>query len=314
VRRGTREQRTGREGSPATGTRGEPAAATADTERRSRPTPHIDADDETDIRDKLLRTVSTRIPERFGLHPVLEVQILTPKNRGSLGTRGLNLLLQQRLNPGPAPAVCRAGARLQVGDKVMQTVNDYDRDVFNGDIGRIVEADPEAASLGVDFDGRSVRYGRGDLDALCLAYAVTVHKAQGSEFPAVVIPIAMQHDPLLERNLLYTAVTRGRRLVVVIGQTRALAIAVNNATPARRFTNLAARLGRGSSKRAAVRKGRRRGRSGRPRPRQQTWRVDRLRHRPRSTAIILEDRVASVSRSPFSMYPHPHARCGRRTP
>jgi exodeoxyribonuclease V alpha subunit len=163
-------------------------------------------------------------------------------NRGGLGARALNVELQQRLNPDAEPRVSRFGWTYAPGDKVMQTLNNYDKDVFNGDIGRIAAIDEAEGVVRVEYDGRPVEYDLGDLDEISLAYAVTVHKSQGSEYPAVVIPIATQHYTLLERNLLYTAVTRGRRLVVIIGETRALAMAVKRVGSVKRLTNLRQRL------------------------------------------------------------------------
>ncbi|MBS1202001.1 MAG: recombinase RecD, partial [Chromatiaceae bacterium] len=194
------------------------------------------------IQDRLMRVVTERIPGRFGLDPVTEVQVLTPMNRGALGARSLNVALQERLNPSAQPRITRFGWTYAPGDKVIQLINDYDKEVFNGDIGRITAIDPEEGLVRIDFDGRAVEYALGELDALSLAYATTVHKAQGSEYPAVVIPLATQHYSLLERNLLYTAVTRGRRLVVLISEPKALAMAVKRAGSNKRLTKLRERL------------------------------------------------------------------------
>jgi len=162
-------------------------------------------------------------------------------NRGGLGARALNVALQALLNPAAQPRIERFGWTYAPGDKVIQLVNNYDKEVFNGDIGRIEAIDTEEGLLRIDFDGRRVGYELGELDEIALAYATTVHKAQGSEYPAVVIPIAMQHFTLLQRNLLYTAVTRGKRLVVLIAEPRALSIAVRQ-TGAGRLTRLRQRL------------------------------------------------------------------------
>ncbi|GIX46752.1 MAG: ATP-dependent RecD-like DNA helicase [Candidatus Tectimicrobiota bacterium] len=202
----------------------------------------VRADTPEAIADKLQRVVTRRIPQRFGLHPIDDVQVLTPMQRGSLGARALNSLLQEALNPAAAPRVTRFGSTYAPGDKVMQVVNNYDKEVFNGDIGRVRWVDPDTARLGVAFEEREVVYDFDELDELTLAYATTVHKSQGSEYPAVVIPLATQHYPMLARNLLYTAVTRGKRLVVLVGQPKAVAMAVRNARSVRRLTNLAARL------------------------------------------------------------------------
>jgi len=195
-----------------------------------------------EIQDRLLRVVLERIPQRFGLDPVADVQVLTPMNRGGLGARSLNVALQQRLNPSSAPRVTRFGWTYAPGDKVIQLINNYDKEVFNGDLGRIAAIDEEEGLVQVEVDGRRVEYEFGELDELSLAYATSIHKAQGSEYPAVVIPLALQHYMLLERNLLYTAVTRGRRLVVLIAEPRALAMAVKRIGSNLRLTKLRQRL------------------------------------------------------------------------
>ncbi|GAA3673649.1 SF1B family DNA helicase RecD2 [Acetobacter lovaniensis] len=187
---------------------------------------------------KLLAVVKDRIPARFGLDPVRDVQVLCPMNRGGLGARSLNIELQQALNPPGEVKVERFGWTYGPGDKVMQIANDYDRDVFNGDLGVIDRIDVEEGELTVLFDGREVVYGFGELDELVLAYATTIHKSQGSEYPAVVIPLVTQHYAMLARNLLYTGVTRGRKLVVLVGQQKALAIAVRNQGGRRRWSKL----------------------------------------------------------------------------
>lgn len=187
---------------------------------------------------KLLAVVKDRIPARFGLDPVRDVQVLCPMNRGGLGARSLNIELQQALNPLGEVKVERFGWTYGPGDKVMQIANDYDRDVFNGDLGVIDRIDIEEGDLTVSFDGRDVVYGFGELDELVLAYATTIHKSQGSEYPAVVIPLVTQHYAMLARNLFYTGVTRGRKLVVLVGQRKALAIAVRNQGGRRRWSKL----------------------------------------------------------------------------
>jgi exodeoxyribonuclease V alpha subunit len=165
-------------------------------------------------------------------------------NRGSLGIRELNVRLQAELNPARAeePVVEKFGWQFRVRDKVIQTENDYDKEVFNGDIGQILKIDPMEREVTVKFDQREVVYEFGELDEVSLAYAITIHKSQGSEFPVVVIPVAMQQYLLLQRNLLYTGVTRGKRLVVLVGQRKALATAVRNNRTEHRFSGLLARL------------------------------------------------------------------------
>jgi exodeoxyribonuclease V alpha subunit len=202
----------------------------------------IQAETPEAIHAKLMHVVTKRIPACFGLHPINDVQVLTPMNRGGLGTRSLNIDLQSRLNPDGHPGISRFGWTYAPNDKVIQTLNNYDKEVFNGDIGRVAGIDEEEGRVRIDFDGRIVEYEPGELDEISLAYATSVHKSQGSEYPAVVIPLAMQHYMLLERNLLYTAVTRGKKLVVVIGQKNALAMAVKRIGSMKRLTNLQHRL------------------------------------------------------------------------
>ena len=204
----------------------------------------IDRAEPEQIAETLVEMVKTRIPGKFRLDPLRDVQVLCPMNRGSLGIRELNVRLQEELNPARAgePVAEKFGWKFRVRDKVLQTENNYDKDVFNGDIGQIVTIDPDEREVAVRFDQREVRYDYGELDELSLAYAITIHKSQGSEFPAVVIPLAMQQYLLLQRNLIYTAITRGKQLVIVIGQTKALAAAVRNNRTGQRFSGLLARL------------------------------------------------------------------------
>jgi exodeoxyribonuclease V alpha subunit len=187
---------------------------------------------------RILELVRTRIPKRFGLDPIRDIQVLCPMNRGGAGARSLNIELQAVLNPAGDRKVERFGWTFAPGDKVMQIENDYEREVYNGDIGSIADVDPDAGEVVVTFDGRSIVYGFGELDVLVPAYAATIHKSQGSEYAAVVIPVLTQHYPMLQRNLLYTGVTRGKKLVVVVGQKKALAIAVRNASGRRRWSKL----------------------------------------------------------------------------
>ena len=202
----------------------------------------IPADTPEEIHAKLLHVVTHRIPHRFGFHAVHDIQVLTPMNRGGLGARSLNIELQQALNADAEPKINRFGWTFAPGDKVIQTVNNYDKEVFNGDIGRVHEIDNEESLITVDFEGRLVHYEFSDLDEVSLAYATSVHKSQGSEYPVVVMPLSTQHYTLLERNLLYTGVTRGKKLVVIIGQKKALGMAVSTMKSTRRLTNLTARL------------------------------------------------------------------------
>jgi len=182
-----------------------------------------------------------RIPKSFGFHPLEDIQVLCPMNRGLLGTHNLNAELQRCLNPHGRELI-RAGRNFRVNDKVMQIRNNYDKEVFNGDIGNVLKIDLEEQEFTVQFEERRVVYDFNELDELVLAYAVSVHKAQGSEYPAVVIPLLTQHYVMLQRNLLYTAITRGKKLVVIIGTKKALAIALKNDKIRKRYSHLKERL------------------------------------------------------------------------
>jgi exodeoxyribonuclease V alpha subunit len=203
----------------------------------------VPADDPETAVPRIIELVKSRIPQRFGLDPIRDIQVLCPMNRGGVGARSLNIELQAALNPAGERKIERFGWTFAPGDKVMQIENDYDKEVYNGDIGYIGEVDSDAGELVANFDGRVVTYAFGELDTLVPAYAVTIHKSQGSEYPAVVIPILTQHYAMLQRNLLYTAVTRGKQLVVVIGQRKAVAIAVKNISGRRRWSKLNQWLG-----------------------------------------------------------------------
>jgi exodeoxyribonuclease V alpha subunit len=198
----------------------------------------VDAVDPDEGVRKVLAIVSERIPRRFGLDRVRDIQVLCPMNRGGVGARSLNIELQTALNPPGESRIERFGWTFCPGDKVMQVENNYDKEVYNGDLGIVSRIDAEASELAVDFDDREVVYTFSELDELVLAYATTIHKSQGSEYPAVVIPIMMQHYTMLQRKLLYTGVTRGKRLVVLVGQRKALAIAVKGAQTRRRWSKL----------------------------------------------------------------------------
>ena len=217
----------------------------------SRPAPgeesdfHFLREEETEpLQQLILDLAARRLPARFRLDPMEDIQVLTPMNRGVVGAVQLNAALQAALNPGGAGVaeVMRGGRVFRAGDRVMQIRNNYDKEVFNGDIGRIARIDLEEQVAVVTVDGRPVSYDFSELDELVLAYAATVHKSQGSEYPVVILPIHTTHYPMLQRNLLYTAITRARRLLVLAGTTKALAIAVRNDTILRRCSHLAERL------------------------------------------------------------------------
>lgn len=203
----------------------------------------IDVQEPPAVVDRIVQMVRERIPERFGLDPIRDIQVLSPMHNSELGVRNLNAVLQQALNPPRGQdEIQRFGWTFRVGDKVMQTQNNYQREVFNGDLGRITRIDPANQEVMVEVDGRLASYDFGELDELTLAYACTIHKSQGSEYPAVVLPLHTQHFIMLQRNLLYTGITRGKRLVVVIGNARALERAVQQADSQRRYSYLKERL------------------------------------------------------------------------
>ncbi len=193
------------------------------------------------LQQRLLDLVGQELPRRYGFNPFKELQVITPMHRGPLGIQTLNHLLQERLNARSDTWVW-AGRTFRRGDKVMQLRNNYYKEVFNGDIGQILGVSGETGQLLVNFEGRMIPYDPGEKDEITLAYAITVHKAQGNEFPAVLLVLTTHHFLLLQRNLLYTGITRGRRLVVLLGSKKALGMAISNDKPIRRYTHLAARL------------------------------------------------------------------------
>lgn len=204
----------------------------------------LEREEPEEILSTLLTIVRDRIPKRLGVDPIMDIQVLAPMHRGTLGIGELNIKLQERLNP---PQEYRSetsayGTLFREGDKVLQTTNNYDKEVFNGDIGRIKTINVTEKNLTVHFDVRKVIYDFSELDELTLAYAITIHKSQGSEFPVVVMPLAMQQYLLLQRNLLYTGLTRGRRLVILVGQKKAFTTAVHNASTRFRYGGLFSRL------------------------------------------------------------------------
>jgi exodeoxyribonuclease V alpha subunit len=204
----------------------------------------IEREEPESVPATILELVAERIPKKWKLDPRRDIQVLCPMNRGSLGTAQMNRTLQERLNPKRIgdPSVEKFGWEFRVRDKVIQTRNNYDKEVFNGDIGEILKIDDFEREVLITFDGREVVYDFNELDEVSLAYAITIHKSQGSEFPVVVMPLAMQQYLLLQRNLVYTGITRGRRLVVLVGQKKALQTAVRNVSAVRRYTALEKRL------------------------------------------------------------------------
>lgn len=201
----------------------------------------IEEEDPEQVLNTILDLAGKRVPEYFGFDPMNDIQVLTPMHRGVVGAGNLNLALQSRLNQN-TQGIERGNRTFRIGDKVMQIKNNYDKEVFNGDMGRIVRLEPETREVIISFEGRELPYDFADLDEVILAYAVSVHKSQGSEYPAVIIPILIQHYMLLQRNLIYTAVTRGKKLVILVGTRKALAIGIRNDKTLKRYTLLEKRL------------------------------------------------------------------------
>jgi exodeoxyribonuclease V alpha subunit len=193
------------------------------------------------VLEKIVHLCKHAIPAKFGFDSMNDIQVLAPMYRGVIGVTNLNMSLQKELNSG-TDEIARAGKLFKVGDKVLQTRNNYDKDVYNGDIGRIRTIDRELQELKIDYDGKIVSYDFTDLDEIVLAYAISVHKSQGSEYPVVIIPVLTQHYLLLQRNLLYTGITRGKKLVILVGTKKALSIAVRNNKQQQRYTLLKERL------------------------------------------------------------------------
>jgi exodeoxyribonuclease V alpha subunit len=198
----------------------------------------VEAEHGDDIINKIITMVKDRIPKRFNLNPIQDIQLLCPMQRGGAGARSLNIELQKVLNPNHTNGIVKFGQIFAVGDKIMQTENNYDKEVYNGDIGIIKAINEQDQEIIINFYNRDINYDYTDLDQITLAYATTIHKSQGSEYPAVIIPITMQSYMMLRRNLIYTAITRGKKLVVIIGQKKALAMAVKDTTSSHRYSKL----------------------------------------------------------------------------
>ncbi|MBN2374524.1 ATP-dependent RecD-like DNA helicase [bacterium] len=201
----------------------------------------ITEEDPEKILNMIIELYKLHIPNRFGFDPYQDIQVITPMNKGVVGAANLNQELQKHLNP-VSPGIQRGGRIFKLHDKVMQIRNNYDKDVFNGDIGNVIHLDEDMLELAVKYDDHTVNYDIADLDELVLAYAISVHKSQGSEYQAIIMPVSMQHYPLLQRNLIYTALTRARRLIIMVGTKKALSIAIQNTKVEKRFTLLRERL------------------------------------------------------------------------
>ncbi|UCD77375.1 MAG: ATP-dependent RecD-like DNA helicase [Desulfobacterales bacterium] len=204
----------------------------------------IEQGDPDRVAVKIVQLCSEELPRKFNFDPILDIQVLTPMHKGAVGTINLNHMLQKSLNPEPV-LVEAMGNAFKAGDKVMHLINNYQKEVYNGDIGVVRKFDRQKGELSVDYYGRTVRYDAGEFDQITIAYAISVHKSQGSEYPAVIVPLVTQHYVMLQRNLIYTAMTRGQKLVILIGTPKALYIALKNDRPRLRLTSLAARLSKG---------------------------------------------------------------------
>lgn len=202
----------------------------------------IELNEAEEIIERMLSIISDKLPQLYKFNSIHDIQVLVPMNRGILGVKNLNLILQERLNSNKEPVIASMGVNYRIGDKIIQTINNYDKEVFNGDIGFIQNINLEDGEVFIKFDDRLITYDRNELDEIDLAYAISIHKSQGSEYPVIITPITTQHYPLLERNLLYTGVTRGKKMVILIGQKKALFMAIKKVSAAKRITNLNQKL------------------------------------------------------------------------
>lgn len=211
----------------------------------------IDLEDPDEIINRMLDIMANKLPQLYNINPLIDIQVLVPMNKGTLGVKNLNLLIQERLNSvsnnssntvannaNKPNSVTSMGVAFREGDKIIQTINNYDKEVFNGDIGFIKSIDLDNDAIMIDYDGKLIEYNKSELDEIDLAYAISIHKSQGSEYPVVIIPVTTQHYQLLERNLLYTGITRGKKMVILIGQKKALFMGVKRISSQKRITSL----------------------------------------------------------------------------
>jgi exodeoxyribonuclease V alpha subunit len=201
----------------------------------------VQQEDAARIQRLIVQLVTDRIPDMYGLDPMRDIQVLTPMHKGDLGTQTLNQILQEHVNPGDG-GIRRGNHTFRKNDRVLQMRNNYDKDVFNGDLGWVKTIEPTRGEMLVDFEGHVVSYELKDIDELAPAFAVSVHKSQGSEYPAIIMPVVTQHYMLLQRNLIYTALTRAKRLAVLIGGRKAVQIGVSREDSNKRFTHLQYRI------------------------------------------------------------------------
>lgn len=201
----------------------------------------VDADTPEKIAKNIVSLCTKTLPEAFGINPASDIQVLSPVHKGEAGTINLNILLQAALNPG-GNSIPGRYHQFKAGDRVMHVKNNYQKEVFNGDTGVITAVDTANQEVTVDFDGRMVSYAAEEIEELGLGYAITVHKSQGSEYPAIIMPLTTKHYIMLQRHLVYTAVTRAKRIVVMVGTRKALSIALKNDRPQHRLTSLSERL------------------------------------------------------------------------
>jgi exodeoxyribonuclease V alpha subunit len=202
----------------------------------------VQIEDPQKVLSTIIDLVKKRVPNKFGYDALDDIQVLTPMHKGIIGASNLNNELQKILNTNKSPGIQRGDREFKIDDKVMQIRNNYDKHTYNGDIGRIIEIDSANQTLLINFDGRPVEYNFSSLDEIVHAYAISIHKSQGSEYPVVIIPIVVQHYILLQRNLIYTAITRGKKLVILVGTKKALAMAINTVKSSNRYTRLGERL------------------------------------------------------------------------